>query len=310
MLSLYWVGSNKPIGPPVQCLPRKAFDSAMNKAVWLQRTVARCIDAKPHNVKVLLGSANGPPLTPRLRTVNEALWNYRTNAAEAVKKAWIELEAAPNDVLNVYVTQHSAADVAVDELARWYSYEDTDDVVAAYNEMSDALRKNPKVAIAALKFSSGFVRIPAALSSNEQFVVHLAKELNHHVVALKHAHPDLRNDKQLVLAVLAFNAASARHVPRKMLDDKDVVLALVRKHGAYFANFASSFKDDREVVLAAVSSWGYALQYVLPCFQDDKEVVLAALRAQPKNYRNTVLQFASLNLQNDRDVLAMIVSPP
>ena len=308
----YWVGSNAPICLHLQFEHHKNL-LAKDKAYWLQRKVGLLIDADPENVKIFLGSPTGPQLTPVLwttsilssaRTRQEEVKHVKTKQ-EAVKKAWAELEAMSSNVVNVYVTQHAAADVAVDKLVH-ASFSNHSDGV--YYTMSSEVRDNPKVLVAVIRCIDWRfnIKIPLALSQSKQFVLALAKECCNHKSVLQYAHPDLQKDKNFVLAVIAHHGENIRFAARELLDDRDVVLAAIHKSGMYFKTYAMSFANDREVVLAAVASFGYALADVPPVFRNDKEVVLAALYSCYGKDRKHVLQFASPALQQDSDVLALI----
>ena len=235
---------------------------------------------------------------------------------EALKQAWTALDTTESNVLKLYVTQDSAADVAVDELVLCHLFTKETyyvPVAVKYNNMSDELRGNHKVALAALTLHepSTKLNIPPALCKNKQVALQVASVLGRkgHQPALAAAHPNLQKDKNFVLAALSLDSSkNMRYVPKFLLEDRDVVLAGMRqqgKHFAYFSFYAASFMNDRDVVLAAVSSCGLALGDVLPVFQNDKEVVLTALRSSGYD-RDRVLQFASPALQKDSDVLALM----
>jgi hypothetical protein len=186
MISGYWVGSNQPIGPPFPIVQWSSKENtAPNKAIWLQWTVSKCIDADFIRVKVSLGSPNGPQLTRRLQKFCTAQCSYygETDQQEleqkALTEAWTELENAPvGKTVNVYVTQYSAADVAVDNLVR---HRKTSNVRIVFNGMSLKLRSNPKVALAAICLEVSYsghlpkLDIPTTLRNHKQFVLHLAK---------------------------------------------------------------------------------------------------------------------------------------
>ena len=226
-------------------------------------------------------------------------------AHDALKEAWASINATSSKVLDVYVTQHSAVDVAIDNLV--YISTNYGGVSVNYKDMSKELRVNPKVAFVAYSLHADhqyLLEIPEVLCKDKRFLLQLAS-VTREKTALRYAHPDLRNDKEFVYSILALAPLNWRYTNPDLRNDRNVVLAAMRVSGAHFALYAASFQNDREVVLAAVSSWGLALADVPLCFRDDKEVVLTALRAFP-NRPKQVLRFASLALQHDDDVLMLI----
>ena len=297
-LQAYWVGTNKPIG----LVQYENQGNAQANSCWLQSLVASLIDAKPKTVKIFLGSvATRPQLTPVLRTLHlKYPWGN-----DALKEAWASINATSSKVLDVYVTQHSAIDVAIDNLV--FLSTTYGGVLSNYNNMSKELRVNPKVAFVAYSLNADpqyLLEIPEVLCKDKRFLLQLATANRENMPALRYAHPDLQDDKEFVYSILALAPSNWRYTHPDLRNDRNVVLAAMRVSGAHFALYAASFQNDREVVLAAVSSWGFALADVPFCFRDDKEVVLTALRAFP-NMPTQVLRFASLALQND-DVLVLI----
>ena len=153
-LQLQWVGSNKIICEKLEYFQCEHPDNLeWPKACWLQHSVAQLIGANRKHVKVLLGSPSGPQLTPALHTLSMTGPAPKTSIQQAritLAQAWTAVETAQSDVLKLYVTQHSAADVAISKLV-WSSNDKYLDVSEVYNNMSDELRSNPKVARVALR---------------------------------------------------------------------------------------------------------------------------------------------------------------
>ncbi len=209
MISGYWVGSNKPIGPLIPIVQWSSQHSAASKALWLKHAVAKLINADVQSVKVMLTSPNGPQLTRGPQTLYMvANANKRQLADKALAEAWAKLELATGAIVNVYVTQHSAADIAVDKLVS-YRYLN---MASEFNGMSFGLRSNPKVAVAAIFLSlyQGFcgynLQLPTALCNDKRFVLQLAKVLTkllyrERKFVLRFASPALQQDSN-VLALL------------------------------------------------------------------------------------------------------------
>ena len=87
--------------------------------------------------------------------------------------------------------------------------------------------------------------------------------------------------------------------------DKEVVLAAVKNSGAQLKYASPELRADKEVVLAAVNNTGYALQFASPELRADKEVVLAAVEN-----KDFAIQFASDELKRDKDVIRISMKRP
>jgi hypothetical protein len=93
-----------------------------------------------------------------------------------------------------------------------------------------------------------------------------------------------REHKGLMLAAVRQNPLALRHAAPELRADRDVVLAAVSLQNRYTAplQYASpELRADREVVLASVASCGHSLKYASPELRADREVSLAALRSSP-----------------------------
>ena len=69
---------------------------------------------------------------------------------------------------------------------------------------------------------------------------------------------------------------------------------------------SAELQDDREVVLHCVKNGGNAIKHASARLRGDKEIILAAAR---KWNSDTVLNLASTELQDDRDVVLHCVKP-
>lgn len=81
-------------------------------------------------------------------------------------------------------------------------------------------------------------------------------------------------------------------------DNKQVVLAAVKKYGSSLRYASKRLRDDRDVVYAAVSKHGYALEYASKRLRDDRDIVWAAFKVGRGS-----LSFSSKRLLNDRNFM-------
>jgi hypothetical protein len=68
----------------------------------------------------------------------------------------------------------------------------------------------------------------------------------------------------------------------ELKSEREIVLAAVKKCGFALEDGDVKFRHDFEIVLAAVQSRGHALEYAAPALQADFRIVLAAVR---QNYK-------------------------
>ena len=200
---------------------------------------------------------------------------------------------------------------------------------AAIEHASARLRGDKEIILAAatgeydeaLKFAS------AELQDDWDFVLHLVK-VPWRGDAVKYASARLRGDKEIILAAIeeGFSMFALKYASSELQDDREFVLECVQlapngSHAIYHASdrlrgdkeiilsaesrctalrYASAeLQDDRDVVLHCVKETGVALYYASARLRGDKEIILAAAWS----FSDTVLDLASAELQDDRDVV-------
>ena len=205
----------------------------------------------------------------------------------------------------------------------------------AIKHASARLRGDKEIILAAArKWNSDTVLSFASteLQDDREVVLHCVKNGRD---AIKHASARLRGDKEIILAAAgsvsdtvldlasaelqddrevvlhcvknAMNKGNAiKHASARLRGDKEIILAAAEKwQSATVLNLASSeLQDDREVVLHCVKNNGDAIKHASARLRGDKEIILAAARERNSD---TVLSFASTELQDDREVVLRCV---
>ena len=115
--------------------------------------------------------------------------------------------------------------------------------------------------------------------------------------ALQYASPDLRADREVVLAAIHRHGRALRHASAELRGDREVVLAAIQTGGKLKHAASDKMCGDREVVLAAVRKDPGAFAHAVGALRTDREILLAAGR----------LDWVAEALRSDRDfVLAML----
>ena len=117
-----------------------------------------------------------------------------------------------------------------------------------------------------------------------------------------------KGEKEIILENINNNKkVSLKKVDEKLKDDKDVVLAVIKSDvgNAGEIRYASDrLKDDEEVVLEAVKRYGDDLKYASDRLRDDEKVVLEAVNC---DVSGDVFKYASDRLKSDRDFIKKAV---
>lgn len=119
--------------------------------------------------------------------------------------------------------------------------------------------------------------------NDKKTVLNLLKEdefnINPDKLSFKNFSPDLRADREVVLAAIRLDDLSAfKYASSELQSDKEFVLkAIELTHGNAFKYASLDLRDDMEVVLAAVKQQGRLFRYVSYELQSDREFVMHAL---------------------------------
>ena len=119
---------------------------------------------------------------------------------------------------------------------------------------------------------------------------------------LKYASQQVRNDKDLVLPIIAAHPDDLKYVSEELKNDKDVVLAAVRQKGGLLGHAGWEAKDNVEVVMAAIANNTDALEFASERVRGVKSVIEMAVTDSIY-----YLKFASERLLRDRDFLLKLI---
>jgi len=134
------------------------------------------------------------------------------------------------------------------------------------------------------------------------------------------AHPDFKDDKDLVLiAAKTAGSEALNFASDRLRDDRDVVMAAVNSPGfdgnkgrfSSFKRVSKRLRADKEIALAAVYGDAHNLEFLNLDLRDDKEVVRKALSSKKwyGKYGSVVraFRFASDRLRDDEGMVKLIL---
>lgn len=123
-------------------------------------------------------------------------------------------------------------------------------------------------------------------------------------LALEHASPRLRNDRDVVRTAIRSWAPALQFASAQLRNDMSVVLIAIQayyfqhQNGNPFEYASEELQNNKEFIRSAVMLNGSAFQYVKPKFKSDREIVLAAVGRDAR-----MLHFAPQQLQDDREFI-------
>ena len=143
-------------------------------------------------------------------------------------------------------------------------------------------------------------------SMGERFTEYLVREaivlVGRNGLALRDLAPDLKNNKEVVLAAVGEDGDAFQYASDDLKRDREFVLAVITRNSLAFKHADASLREDKDFMLPLVRQDGYALKYADASLKRDREVVLAAVGED-----GDAFQYASDDLKRDRDfVLAVI----
>jgi hypothetical protein len=122
---------------------------------------------------------------------------------------------------------------------------------------------------------------------------------------LQYASENLRDDEEIVRdAVNNSFGMTFRYASTRLQNKKALLLDLIKDgHESVFEYASDQLRDDDELIDAAIEASGLNLEYVSEDKRRDKDLVMRAVK---NSYNGSAIQFASLELQQDPDLVALV----
>ncbi|WP_257287331.1 PEP/pyruvate-binding domain-containing protein [Endozoicomonas sp. SESOKO2] len=119
---------------------------------------------------------------------------------------------------------------------------------------------------------------------------------------LKYACQKARNDKNLVLAIIAVHPDNLKYVSEELKSNKEVVLAAVAQEGNLLEYASLGMKDNDEVVMAAIANYPGAFEYASHRIRSDKNMIKILIADD-----FTHLRYAGLRVFYDREYMLDLI---
>lgn len=216
---------------------------------------------------------------------------------------------------------------------------------AIYPFLSDELKKDEKIAIISINnYPDSYRDLPYELLDNEVVIEEAIKNNQFGAEVLHHASDRLKDNKDIVMLAVSkstgveffyeyrpeagytYNDALC-YASERIRDDKDVVLLSVENNPDSLESASARLQNDYDVVLTAVKGNAHSLKYASEELRGNKELVLIAANSyfssiydyydeglggeeleESVNIEDSILEYISDKLKNDRDVILAIVN--
>jgi len=123
----------------------------------------------------------------------------------------------------------------------------------------------------------------------------LIEDISQNTFAYAFATPELKRDKDVVLALVTKDGNSLQKIPYELRRDRDVIMAAVRQNGTALRYALSPI--DRDIFMTAIMQNGMALESA-PELKSDEEAVMTAILQN-----GNALRWASPELRRDSKFL-------
>jgi hypothetical protein len=112
------------------------------------------------------------------------------------------------------------------------------------------------------------------------------------------------NDKEFMLALLAYNGTYLQHASEELKADKEVIMAALKSgYSLPYEHVSDALKTDRDFLLEMVSLDAYCLEFFSEEFKQDEQIVLAAA----KNFGDAALEFGAEKFKTNKNILTEVV---
>jgi len=119
---------------------------------------------------------------------------------------------------------------------------------------------------------------------------------------LQHVSDNLRNDEEIILAVIKEKNSALQYIPEHFLNNKNFILKGVSVNKFLLERASYDIRNDKELMLKVVSENNNVFLSVSDNLRNDKQVVFAAVNKNPES-----LAYVSNNIYNDRNFLLELI---
>lgn len=112
------------------------------------------------------------------------------------------------------------------------------------------------------------------------------------------------NDKEFMLALLAYNGTYLEHASEELKADKEVIMAALKSgYSLPYEHVSDALKTDRDFLLEIVSLDAYCLEFFSEELKQDEQIVLAAA----KHFGDAALEFGADKFKTNKNIITEAV---
>ena len=112
------------------------------------------------------------------------------------------------------------------------------------------------------------------------------------------------NDKEFMLALLAYNGTYLEHASEELKADKEVIMAALKSgYSLPYEHVSDALKTDRDYLLEIVSLDAYCLEFFSEELKQDEQIVLAAA----KHFGDAALEFGADKFKTNKNIITEAV---
>ena len=112
------------------------------------------------------------------------------------------------------------------------------------------------------------------------------------------------NDKEFMLALLAYNGTYLQHASEELKADKEIIMAALQSgYSLLYEHVSDALKTDRDFLLEIVSLDAYCLEFFSEELKQDEQIVLAAA----KHFGDAALEFGADKFKTNKNIITEAV---
>ena len=113
-----------------------------------------------------------------------------------------------------------------------------------------------------------------------------------------------KNDKEFMLALLAYNGTYLEHASDELKADKEVIMAALQSgYSLPYEHVSDALKTDKDFLLEIVSLDAYCLEFFSEELKQDEQIVLAAA----KHFGDAALEFGADKFKTNKNIITEAV---
>lgn len=176
-----------------------------------------------------------------------------------------------------------------------------------FDYMSEELRNDKEIAIAALKKSGSFISyLGEKLCDDEEFIMIAIRDI---AEVIDFASDRLKKNKNFIIKALKYNVNIFPYISEELKDDEEIALVALKSKPVLFKKVGNRLKNNRNFILKVIKYDSSIFECIPETLKNDPEILLASISNGTKNDKLNQYINNYLGMTSVLDLVSMFDKP-